>query len=76
VWGEALTALIVAAGSGVDPEELRSFCRERLAGFKVPATFDFTDELPRQPTGKLYKRLLRERYTVSPAAKHTEGETA
>ena len=35
---------------------------ERLAGFKVPRSVDFEDELPRHPTGKLYTRLLRDRY--------------
>ena len=38
------------------------FCRENLAHFKCPRTIDFVDELPRLPTGKLYKRLLRDRY--------------
>jgi long-chain acyl-CoA synthetase len=42
--------------------ELISFCRERLAHMKCPRTVDFADELPRLPTGKLYKRLLRDRY--------------
>ena len=38
------------------------FCREHLAHYKCPRTIDFDAELPRQPTGKLYKRLLRDRY--------------
>ena len=42
--------------------ELIAFCREHLARFKCPRTIDFVDELPRLPTGKLYKRLLRDRY--------------
>jgi long-chain acyl-CoA synthetase len=42
--------------------ELIAFCREHLAHFKCPRTIDFVDELPRLPTGKLYKRLLRDRY--------------
>jgi acyl-coenzyme A synthetase/AMP-(fatty) acid ligase len=42
--------------------ELREFSRGHLAGFKVPRTVDFTDELPRLPTGKLYKRVLRDPY--------------
>jgi long-chain acyl-CoA synthetase len=42
--------------------ELIGFCRDRLAHFKCPRTVDFVDELPRYPTGKLYKRLLRDRY--------------
>jgi acyl-CoA synthetase (AMP-forming)/AMP-acid ligase II len=42
--------------------ELIVYCRDRLAHFKCPRTVDFVDELPRHPTGKLYKRLLRDRY--------------
>ena len=43
-------------------EELIEFCRNRLAHYKCPKTLDFTDELPRYPNGKLYKRLLRDPY--------------
>jgi len=43
-------------------EELIGYCREALAGFKIPRSIDFDAELPRLPTGKLYKRLLRDRY--------------
>jgi acyl-CoA synthetase (AMP-forming)/AMP-acid ligase II len=42
--------------------ELIAFCREHLAHFKCPRSVDFDDQLPRLPTGKLYKRLLRDRY--------------
>jgi long-chain acyl-CoA synthetase len=42
--------------------ELIGFCREHLAHYKCPKAIDFEAELPRQPTGKLYKRLLRDRY--------------
>src|SRR5437764_9539294 len=43
-------------------EELLAYCRAQLAGYKCPRTVDFEAELPRAPTGKLYKRLLRDRY--------------
>jgi acyl-CoA synthetase (AMP-forming)/AMP-acid ligase II len=43
-------------------EELQAFARAHLAGFKCPRSVDFTDELPRLPTGKLYKRVLRDPY--------------
>ena len=43
-------------------EELIAWCLQRLAPFKCPRSVDFEDELPRHPTGKLYKRLLRDRY--------------
>jgi long-chain acyl-CoA synthetase len=42
--------------------ELLEHARARLAGYKVPRSIDFEPELPRLPTGKLYKRILRERY--------------
>ncbi len=42
--------------------ELLEFCRSRLAGFKCPRSIDFIEELPRQETGKLYKRVLRDSY--------------
>ncbi len=42
--------------------ELLAYCREHLAHYKCPRAIDFDPELPRQPTGKLYKRLLRDRY--------------
>ncbi len=45
---------------------LIAYCRDRLAGFKCPRTVDFVDELPRLPTGKLAKRLLRDRYEAPP----------
>ena len=43
-------------------EELIAHCAAQLARFKVPRSIDFVAELPRLPTGKLYKRLLRDRY--------------
>ena len=49
------------AGDGL-AAELLAFCRERLAKYKCPRAIDFRAELPRHPTGKLYKRLLRDEY--------------
>ena len=42
--------------------ELIEFCREHLANYKAPKSVDYEDEFPRHETGKLYKRLLREKY--------------
>lgn len=42
--------------------ELMAYCREQLADVKCPRSVDFREELPRHPTGKLYKRLLRDEY--------------
>ncbi|HIL01520.1 MAG TPA: acyl-CoA synthetase, partial [Myxococcales bacterium] len=43
-------------------QELMDYCRQELAGIKCPRSIDFEAELPRHPTGKLYKRLLKDRY--------------
>jgi long-chain acyl-CoA synthetase len=64
--GEEVKA-VVQAMPGAHPgpaleQELIAFCGEHLARFKCPRSVDFMDELPRLPTGKLYKRLLRDRY--------------
>ena len=59
-WGEAVVALVVPRGEGsLDEERLRAFCRERIAGFKVPKTFEVVASLPRTPSGKLLRRELR-----------------
>ena len=64
--GEEVKAVVVAApgiATGPDLErEIIAFCRSRLAHFKCPVSVDFTDELPRLPTGKLLKRELRKKY--------------
>jgi long-chain acyl-CoA synthetase len=64
--GEEVKAVVqpmedIEAGPELE-RELIAFCRENLAHFKCPRTIDFENELPRLPTGKLYKRLLRDRY--------------
>lgn len=64
--GEQVMAVVElvdgARGSDVLAAELEAHCRERLAGYKAPRRIEFSDELPRHPTGKLYKRLLRDPY--------------
>ncbi|WP_322515271.1 AMP-binding protein [Rhodopseudomonas palustris] len=64
--GEEVKAVIQPM-PGVDPDidlaqELIAFCGQSLSRQKVPRSIDFLEELPRLPTGKLYKRLLRDRY--------------
>ncbi|HET7245725.1 MAG TPA: AMP-binding protein [Streptosporangiaceae bacterium] len=59
-WGELVTALVVADGSGVTAEDLITHCRGTLAGFKCPKRVEFVTELPRTATGKLQKFKLRE----------------
>jgi len=64
--GESVLAAVQPAEGverGPDLEaELRSFTREHIAGYKCPKRYEFLDELPRLPTGKLYKRKLRDQY--------------
>ena len=71
--GEEVKA-VVQAMPGAQPgpdleEELIGFCALHLARFKCPRTVDFMDELPRLPTGKLYKRILRDRYWGNKASR-------
>ena len=77
-FGEEVKAVVQPApGTRPGPElerELIEFCQQRLAKIKCPRTVDFEQELPRTPTGKLFKRRLRDRYwsgtiTGNPAAK-------
>jgi acyl-CoA synthetase (AMP-forming)/AMP-acid ligase II len=58
-WGEAVKALVVRKAD-VSPAELIAFARERIAGYKVPKSIDFIDVLPRNPSGKILKKDLRE----------------
>jgi long-chain acyl-CoA synthetase len=65
-FGEEVKAVVQPvdmADAGPELErELIAYCKEHLADVKCPRSVDFTDELPRHPTGKLYKRLLRDQY--------------
>jgi long-chain acyl-CoA synthetase len=57
--GEVPKAFVIARdGMTVDDKELRQFCRENLAGYKVPKYIDVVPDLPRTPTGKVLKRML------------------
>jgi acyl-CoA synthetase (AMP-forming)/AMP-acid ligase II len=60
-WGEVPKAFVVLIeDGGAGAEELIEFCRTRLARFKVPKYVEFVAELPRNPSGKVLKRELRE----------------
>jgi long-chain acyl-CoA synthetase len=65
-WGEEVKAVVEPA-EGVEPSdelaaEIIEYCSTRLAKFKIPKSIDFTDSMPRDPNGKLYKRKLRDPY--------------
>ena len=60
-WGERPVAVIALnAGQSLDYETLAEHCRAHLAGFKVPKQLIVRDQLPRNPSGKVLKRLLRD----------------
>ena len=62
-WGEGVKAIVVKEpGVEVTAEEIITYARERVAGFKLPKSVDFIDELPRNPSGKILKRELRAPY--------------
>jgi fatty-acyl-CoA synthase len=68
VWVEVVVAAVVARdGRALDPEVLIAHCRSRLAGFKTPKQIFAVDELPKNPSGKLLKRDLRERFASADA---------
>jgi long-chain acyl-CoA synthetase len=62
-WGESVHAVVVVRpGADLDAAGVVAFAREHLAGYKVPRSVSFTDELPRTGSGKILKRQLREPY--------------
>jgi acyl-CoA synthetase (AMP-forming)/AMP-acid ligase II len=68
-WGEAVKSVVQLADGveGTDElaAELMRFCRAHLAHFKCPRSVDFVPELPREDTGKIFKRKLREQYRAA-----------
>ena len=60
--GEQLMAVVEARDPTSTPTSCATYCREHLADFKVPAAIELVDELPRQPNGKVLKRVLREQH--------------
>ena len=62
-WGEEVKAFVVLeAGQQADPAAIIAWARERIGGFKVPKSVDFVDAIPRNASGKVLRRALRERY--------------
>ena len=65
-WGEEVKAVVEPIdGAEPGPEleaEILEWCRQRMAKYKTPKSIDFTNEMPRDPNGKLYKRKLRDPY--------------
>lgn len=63
LWGERVHAVVVLKKEmKVTAEELMDFSRDKLAGYKRPRSIDFVEELPKSPTGKILRRLVRQTY--------------
>ncbi|QKW49537.1 long-chain-fatty-acid--CoA ligase [Streptomyces buecherae] len=62
-WGETIHAFVVAVpGEQPTPRDLHRFLVDRLASFKLPAKYEFIDQVPRNPSGKILRRELRDRF--------------
>lgn len=62
-WGESVKALIVPKpGTSPEPAEIIAYARERIAAYKAPKTVDFIEVMPRNPSGKILRKDLREPY--------------
>ena len=67
-WGEAVKAVVECKpGQSVSPEEIMSFCRERLGGMKAPKTVEVWPQLPRSAVGKVLKKDIREKFWAGQA---------
>ncbi len=63
-WGEAVTAIVIPEqGASVDPALVVEEVKRRLGSVKAPKTVEFRTEFPRNATGKVLKRVLREQYS-------------
>jgi long-chain acyl-CoA synthetase len=66
-WGETVKAIVVRAPNvDVDPTDIIAYARDRLARYKCPTSVDFIDELPRNASGKIMKKVLRDHYRPAP----------
>ncbi len=62
-FGEAVLAVVATRpGAGVRPAELLRYCQGRIASFKVPSRFEFAERIPRNPSGKILRRELRDHH--------------
>jgi O-succinylbenzoate-CoA ligase len=61
-WGEAGAAVVVKKDPTLDADDLIAFCQDKLARYKLPRNVYFVDEVPRNPSGKILKRVLRQRF--------------
>lgn len=65
-WGqEPMAVVVLKKGESATTDDIMEYCRQNLASFKRPRMVEFTDELPRNPMGKVLKRVLRDKYGKS-----------
>jgi acyl-CoA synthetase (AMP-forming)/AMP-acid ligase II len=62
VYGEAICAIVVVKKDTIQLNELRNWAKDKMPEYKLPAAIEIVEELPRNPTGKVLRKLLREKY--------------
>ena len=61
-WGESGLAVVVPGDDGLEGQAILDYCQGKLARFKQPVAVEFVEEIPRNPSGKVLKRILREQF--------------
>jgi acyl-CoA synthetase (AMP-forming)/AMP-acid ligase II len=64
-WGESPVAIVVRKDESLQAADVLDFCKDKLARFKQPVVVHFVDEIPRNPSGKILKRILRDQFPDS-----------
>ena len=65
VYGEAICAIVVVKKDTIQLNELRNWAKDKMPEYKLPAAIEIVEELPRNPTGKVLRKLLREKYWIN-----------
>jgi acyl-CoA synthetase (AMP-forming)/AMP-acid ligase II len=74
-WGDRIEAVVsLKPNQSADPEELRAFCKDKIANFKIPKKIDVWTELPKGATGKILKRSIIETM-IARASSDTTGQS-
>jgi fatty-acyl-CoA synthase len=79
-WGERVVAVVVRApGAALTPADVVAFAEGKLARYKIPKQVEFVDALPRNPQGKILKRVLREQFAspvAAPSPRYSTGRSS
>jgi acyl-CoA synthetase (AMP-forming)/AMP-acid ligase II len=74
-WGSAIRAVVaLKEGEAVEPSEIIGFCRGQMAGYKIPRSVVFVEELPRSPVGKMLRQQVRDLYGQTAQGEDTHGQ--